>query len=70
MVVDILLLPDRQVSREVYIYLALSLGILCSDNDNIANWYMKKYEILEMPLFLSININVNDYKKLVSLYRV
>ena len=34
MVVDILLLPDRQVSREVYIYLALSLGILCSDNDN------------------------------------
>ena len=52
-----------------YIYINLNTICqeeICSDNDNNVNWYIKKYEILEMPLFLSINININEYKKLAS----
>ena len=34
----------------------------CSDeNENMMNWYIKKYNIIEMPFILSINININDY---------
>ena len=33
----------------------------CKNEDyGLVNWYIKKYQILEMPLFLSININNND----------
>ena len=58
----------EQIFNE-YIYINLNTICQeepCNDNENIENWYIKKYEILEMPLFLSINININEYKKLVS----
>ena len=38
-----------------------------SENDRLVNWYIKKYEILEIQLFLSINININDYKNYIHL---
>ena len=39
----------------------------CSDEkETIVNWYIKKYDILEMPIILSINTNINDYNKLIS----
>ena len=51
-------------------YIYFNINTICredncrSEEDNLVNWYIKKYEILEMPLFLSINININDYNKL------
>ena len=36
-----------------------------NENDNLVNFYVKKYEIEELPLILSINTNINDYDELV-----
>ena len=53
-------------------YIYININTICreekciSEDDKIVNWYIKKYKILEMPLFLSINININDYKQLPS----
>ena len=35
-----------------------------NENASIVYWYIKKYSIIEMPLILSINININDFNQL------
>ena len=36
-----------------------------NENDNLVNFYVKKYEIEEHPLILYINTSINDYDELV-----
>ena len=51
-------------------YIYININTICqeekcvNENESLVNWYIKKYEILEMPLILSINININDYNQL------
>ena len=51
-------------------YIYININTICQEekcvNENVSlvNWYIKKYEILEMPLILSINININEYNQL------
>ena len=35
-----------------------------SENNNNIQFYVKKYEILEMPLILSLNTNINEFAEL------
>ena len=50
----------------------MDINTLCQDeksseeNENIMNWYIKKYNIIEMPFILSINTNINDYNQLIA----
>ena len=53
-------------------YIYMDINTICQDEkcsdekETIVNWYIKKYNILEMPIILSINTNINDYNKLIS----
>ena len=51
-----------------YIYIDLNTickEIQCFREDDISvQFYVKKYEILEIPYILSINTNINDYSEL------
>ena len=53
-------------------YIYININTICqeekcvNENESLVNWYIKKYEILEMPLILSINININDCNQLNS----
>ena len=53
-------------------YIYMDINTICQDEkcsdekETIVNWYIKKYDILEMPIILSINTNINDYNKLIS----
>ena len=48
-------------------YIYINLNTLCnedqsySENDKNAQFYVKKYEILEIPLILSLNTNINEF---------
>ena len=47
-------------------YIYFNINTICGEKnykieDNwLVNWYIKKYQILEIPLFLSVKINNND----------
>ena len=51
-------------------YIYINLNTICnedecySENDKNVQFYVKKYEILEMPLILSLNTNINEFKDL------
>ena len=53
-------------------YLYINLNTICqeesciNEDESIVNWYIKKYEVLEMPRILSFNTNINDYNTLIS----
>ena len=53
-------------------YIYININTICqeekcaNENASIVNWYIKKYSIIEMPLILSINININDFNQLNS----
>ena len=55
----------------IYLKIILNINTICNENkcfnenDNLVNFYVKKYEIEELPLILSINTNINDYNELV-----
>ena len=48
-------------------YIFINLNTICNEkecyteNDSIVNFYVKKYEILRIPKFLTINAGVNDF---------
>ena len=51
----------------------MDINTICQDekcseeNENMMNWYIKKYNIIEMPFILSINKYIkyiNDYNQL------
>ena len=60
-------------ANEVFnLYIFININTICkeiqcyNENDyNNINFYAKKYEILELPPILSINININDYSSLL-----
>ena len=47
-------------------YIYFNINTICREKNYkiedywLVNWYIKKYQILKIPLFLSININNND----------
>ena len=51
-------------------YIFINLNIICQEescvgeNDNIVNWYIKKYKIVNIPQIIAINVNINDYELL------
>ena len=50
----------------------MDINTICQDekcseeNENMMNWYIKKYNIIEMPFILLINTNINDYNQLIA----
>ena len=42
----------------------MKVNVLANDDIRV-QFYVKKYEILEMPYILSINTNINDYCELI-----
>ena len=60
--------PDIDHLFKNYIY--INLNTICneeqcySENNNNLQFYVKKYEILEMPLILSLNTNINEFAEL------
>ena len=52
-------------------YIYIDLNTICnesqcfSEDDRRVQFYVKKYEILEMPYILSINTNINNYNELI-----
>ena len=52
-------------------YIYINLNTICnesqcfSEDDANIQYYVKKYEIIEIPYILSINTNINDYNELV-----
>ena len=47
-------------------YIYFNINTICGGKNYkiedywLVNWYIKKYQILEIPLFLSVKINNND----------
>ena len=47
-------------------YIYFNINTICGEKHYkiedywLVNWYIKKYQILEIPLFLSVKINNND----------
>ena len=60
--------PDIDHLFKNYIYINLNTIFheeqCYSENNNNIQFYVKKYEILEMPLILSLNTNINEFAEL------
>ena len=61
---------DLDFDKLIKEYIFIGLKTICnlpecySEDDSMVNFYVKKYEINDMPPILSINTNINDFKLL------
>ena len=62
---------SNDVQEIFHNYIYINLNTICnesqcySEDDKNVQFYVKKYEILEMPFILSINTNINNYSELI-----
>ena len=62
---------SKNIQELFHNYIYINLNTICnesqcfSEDDTNVQFYVNKYEILEMPYILSINTNINDYAELI-----